>query len=1664
MKRLCTTFLLLCAALTVRAQSSPTITKIDPVTQINWPNATGHGAPSSGLCAAKFYGLPYTDLTNSVQYVCSASGWLLVNGAAAALSTTGASGTFWGVSGGLQQWLPVVVSINGVSGVYTFAGPGQSCVGTTCTFNGGTGSAVKVNNGSTLATANFANNTGAGEIDFTNPSGSTVNATLHNTTISGVSLGGSLNTLTFGAHLAAGGTSYDGSANVTITSDAASANTPSTLVVRDASGNFSAGVITANLTGTASLATSLAGGSANYVPYQTNTGATTFLTPVVSAVMVTNSLGVPFESTTLPSGLTIPGYAACVAGTTGSDCLQLSGGIIPFGVIPFGTAAYQVAQGGVITAGGPTGGPTTIPVVTYNAAGQITSVSTAVPTVATVQGGASNELLYQSAVNTTGFVTPVGNAVLVTNSGGAPSESVTLPSGLIIPGYAPLANPTFTGTVTAAALTATGAVSFAGIEGAGTYCVQVSSSGVLSNTGAACGSGSGAVNSVANSDGTLVISPTTGSVVASLALSHTNTWAALQTFGTNISVGGVQPSGATGTGSLVFATSPTLVTPVLGTPASGVITNLTGTCASCTAHTATNLGGVTQYSIPYQSASATTGYVAPNVTGSTTQVLVSIASGGSAQAPSLTNAPAISAANMTSFPSTLATYPGAGLANSTGTAWDASYTVGNTGSDIPQLSAGLLNASVIPNNAANTTGTSGGLSGTPSIVVNNLTVSGTPTLSGIAGGSTYCVQISSSGVLSNTGAICGTGGSGSNVEVNGGGALGTANLANTTGVGEIDFTNPSGSTVNATLHNTTISGISLGSNLATLTFGTHLTAGGASYNGSTGVTITSDATNANTVSTIVARDSSGNFSAGTITATLNGNATSATSATSATNFTGVLSGDVTGTQGATVVVKVNGGSVPGNAGVLGSNSSAQLVSATAAQIVAAIGATAVANASNAAVAVNLSGTGTDYAPYQSASATTSYITAPTTSGHTFVYAWQPSGSAVAPTALDLATWYGGLTINATQVNGAAVSASSLFIGTNSSRQVVAATTGNLATFLGALTGCGTVGYPYVPADSKCEAPGTGTVTDGVGTTVTPEFAESTSATHVIQYVTPSQALSDLGAAPAVSGVTVETSSWSLVANNIYRFTGSGASNATTPATTGAIGLISFVNAGTATVTVVTGGPTLVCVPSSCAAPVGASVLVNTDGTDQYAIISNANGSAFGSLANASTINNSNWSGTVLASGNGGTGVANTATLTLGSSNQNWASLGTGIVKNTTTTGALSDAAYTDVVTLWASGSCSGYLKNDGTCGAGGGGGSSVGSQGQVQAAGSTAGSFQASSITDNGTTVSTPENFAVGSGGTPTQISTTALPIANLPAASTVPPVTTGSNTTYTYKQVLDGTTASDCTVGGGGNLHWCYSNGTTWIAAVPAGTVTGVTGTAPVSSSGGTAPVISMHVADASDNGYLASADWSTFNGKQAALSLTAGTYVNGDLCTYTASGTLLNCNTAIPTGTVTTVSVATANGVSGSVTNATTTPAITLTLGAITPSSSIATGIQDGQMPTAVTTGASASLGGTYSTGLTINENATAATAITYTLPTAATGKWYCVTNGYNGSAANTGALELLTSAAGQYIIWTDGTLSASGGYGISAGAARDSACVVGQDSTHWILYTNSGVWTKH
>ena len=67
-------------------------------------------------------------------------------------------------------------------------------------------------------------------------------------------------------------------------------------------------------------------------------------------------------------------------------------------------------------------------------------------------------------------------------------------------------------------------------------------------------------------------------------------------------------------------------------------------------------------------------------------------------------------------------------------------------------------------------------------------------------------------------------------------------------------------------------------------------------------------------------------------------------------------------------------------------------------------------------------------------------------------------------------------------------------------------------------------------------------------------------------------------------------------------------------------------------------------------------------------------------------------------------------------------------------------------------------------------------------------------------------------------------------------------------------------------------------------GTVTNVTATAPMSSTGGTTPNLSMSIAGSSTNGYLTSSDWNTFNNKASTaqlanyLPLTGGT-LSGNL-----------------------------------------------------------------------------------------------------------------------------------------------------------------------------------------
>jgi cytoskeletal protein CcmA (bactofilin family) len=114
----------------------------------------------------------------------------------------------------------------------------------------------------------------------------------------------------------------------------------------------------------------------------------------------------------------------------------------------------------------------------------------------------------------------------------------------------------------------------------------------------------------------------------------------------------------------------------------------------------------------------------------------------------------------------------------------------------------------------------------------------------------------------------------------------------------------------------------------------------------------------------------------------------------------------------------------------------------------------------------------------------------------------------------------------------------------------------------------------------------------------------------------------------------------------------------------------------------------------------------------------------------------------------------------------------------------------------------------------------------------------------------------------------------------------------------------------------------------VGVGTVTSVSGTAPISVATGTStPAISISQATTSTNGYLSSTDWNTFNGKQA--SLVSGTNIK----TVNSTSLLGSGNLAV--GTVTSVGATVPTGltVSGSPITSSGTLAITYTAGYAIP-----------------------------------------------------------------------------------------------------------------------------------
>ena len=110
-------------------------------------------------------------------------------------------------------------------------------------------------------------------------------------------------------------------------------------------------------------------------------------------------------------------------------------------------------------------------------------------------------------------------------------------------------------------------------------------------------------------------------------------------------------------------------------------------------------------------------------------------------------------------------------------------------------------------------------------------------------------------------------------------------------------------------------------------------------------------------------------------------------------------------------------------------------------------------------------------------------------------------------------------------------------------------------------------------------------------------------------------------------------------------------------------------------------------------------------------------------------------------------------------------------------------------------------------------------------------------------------------------------------------------------------------------------------------GTVIAVTGTAPVVSTGGISPNISMAAADTSTDGYLTSTDWNTFNNKAPATSGVSILYGNG-------SGGFSNVSTG--SGVSFVAGVLSATGTGGTITSVTATAPIASS-GGFTPNLSI-------------------------------------------------------------------------------------------------------------------------------
>lgn len=404
-----------------------------------------------------------------------------------------------------------------------------------------------------------------------------------------------------------------------------------------------------------------------------------------------------------------------------------------------------------------------------------------------------------------------------------------------------------------------------GLNESPTYTFNIATTGVSAATyGSASTSATIAVNAqgqiTSASNTTIAIN---GTQVSGNIAGQAGSVANALTAGTYLTSGGTYDGSAARTFA-VDATDANTASKVVARDSSGnfsagtITATLSG--AATSAGTATNIAGGAANQIPYQTGAATTSFVvAPTVAGtylnwngsSFAYTAISLPNnatfnnGGAGDASGTTfNG---SAARTISY-NTVGASPLAGSSSltTTGTVtsgtWSASFGA-VSGANLTSLTAGNLSGTI----PSAVLGNSTAYIGTTAVALNR--ASANQALTGI---SSVTLPGATSGTAQITpNAVAGTGT--------------VLTLPATTGT--LALTSDLPTVNNATLTmNTSGTGLS-GSQTFTANQAT-----GATF------TVASNATNANTASTIVARDASGNFSAGTITATLSGAATSATTA------------------------------------------------------------------------------------------------------------------------------------------------------------------------------------------------------------------------------------------------------------------------------------------------------------------------------------------------------------------------------------------------------------------------------------------------------------------------------------------------------------------------------------------------------------------------------------------------------------------------------------------------------------------------------------------------------------------------------------------------------------------------------------------------------------------